>query len=169
MADHYIDIVNENDEVIGKELKSKKTELGFISRVSAIFIRDSQGKFIICKRSPDKKYDPNKYDLAACGSLMVGESYEDGARRELEEETGINCKLTMLDKFYEEVWHENKIFKFFCGIFLAQSDQKLKLNEELVSYRKMAFNEIENEILNNPNDFCPGFINDFNRVKNLLS
>ena len=40
MADHYVDIVNENDEVIGKELKSKKPELNFVSRVVAIMVKD---------------------------------------------------------------------------------------------------------------------------------
>jgi hypothetical protein len=34
MADHYVDIVNESDEVMGKGLKSRKPELGFISRVA---------------------------------------------------------------------------------------------------------------------------------------
>jgi hypothetical protein len=41
MADHYVDIVNENDEVIGKELKSRKPELNFISRVVAVLVKDS--------------------------------------------------------------------------------------------------------------------------------
>ena len=64
MSDHYIDIVNENDEVIGKELKSKKPDLNFISRVVAIMVRDSEKKFIVCKRGFYKKVDADKYDLA---------------------------------------------------------------------------------------------------------
>src|SRR4030043_574475 len=45
MADYYLDIVNEKDEVVGKELKSRTLEKGFISRVAAIYLCDSDGKF----------------------------------------------------------------------------------------------------------------------------
>ena len=51
MADYYIDIVNEKDETIGKELKSKKLEKCFISRVVAVYLLDSEKKFLMCKRA----------------------------------------------------------------------------------------------------------------------
>lgn len=168
MADYYVDIVNENDEVVGKELKSRKTKLNFISRVVAVLVRDSNGKFIICKRSPHKKFDANKYDLSAVGNVNAGEGYEEAAKRELREELGIECQVKMLDKSYQEHEHEGKKFKIFCGIFLANSDEEPKLNLELVSYQKMTFDEIEKNIQENPDKFCQGFRNDFNRVKKLL-
>ena len=64
MSDHMVDIVNEHDEVIGQEMKSKKIDQGFISRVVAIFLIRSNGKLIICKRAETKKDVANKYDLA---------------------------------------------------------------------------------------------------------
>ena len=33
-----LDVVNEQDEVIGQDLKSSKIEKGFISRVAAVFL-----------------------------------------------------------------------------------------------------------------------------------
>jgi len=168
MADHYIDIVNEKDEVIGKELKSKKPELGFISRVVAIFVQDSNRKIIVCKRGSHKKIDANKYDLSAFGNVDSGENYEQAAARELKEETGLVCHVRMLDKFYQENEHNGKKFKIFCGVFLANSDEEPKLNHEIVSFRKIAIEDIEKEMNDNPNTFCQGFRNDFNRVKDKL-
>ena len=89
MADHYVDIVDKKDNVIGKELKSKKKDLGFISRVVAIMIRDSNGKFLVCKRGSHKKIDAEKYDLAAFGNVISGEDYQSAAERELKEELNI--------------------------------------------------------------------------------
>jgi isopentenyl-diphosphate delta-isomerase len=168
MADHLIDIVNENDEVIGSELKSKKPELGFISRVSAILVQDSNGKYIISKRGSHKKLDANKCDLSAFGNVDAGEDYKTAARRELKEELGIDCEVKILDKFYQEVDHKGKLYKFFCGVFLAKSDEEPKLNHELVSYQKMSLNEIKQEMQENPDKFCQGFRNDFNRVEKYL-
>jgi len=168
MADHLIDIVNEKDEVIGSEMKSKKSELGFISRVSAVFVKDSSGKIMICKRGPHKKTSPNKFDLSACGNVDAGEIYEKAAERELFEETGIKCQPKMLDKFYQEVDENGKNFKYFTGIFLAESNQDPQLNEELVAFRRMSVGEIETEMQETPEIFCQGFIKDFNQVKEKL-
>jgi len=168
MEDHLIDIVNEKDEVIGSELKSKKPEIGFISRVAAVFVRDSEGRVIICKRGPNKKNDPNKYDLTACGNVDAGETYEQASARELMEETGIKGSPVMLDKFYCENEHSGKKFKYFVGVFILNSDQDPKLNDELVSFRKISFNELEKEMRDTPEIFCQGFIRDFDRVKNKL-
>lgn len=169
MADHYIDIVNEKDEVIGKELKSKKPELNFISRVVAILVRDSDGKFIVSKRGSHKKIDADKIDLSAFGNVDAGEDYEYAAKRELREELGIEAPVKMLDKFYQENEHNGKLFRIFCGVFLANSDDEPKLNHELVSYEKMTFDEIEQNIEKTPDNFCQGFRNDFNRVKRFLN
>ncbi|NQU78145.1 NUDIX domain-containing protein [Candidatus Woesearchaeota archaeon] len=168
MADHYVDVVNENDEVIGKELKSRKPELGFISRVVAVMLRDSDNNFIVCKRAAHKEIFADKYDLAACGNVNLGEDYTQAAIRELREELNIECPLEMLDQFYQEFEHKGDKLKFFCGVFLGHTDEEPKLNHELVSFKRMSFEELEQEMENNPDKFCPGFINDFDQVRTKL-
>ena len=85
MADEYLDIVNEKDEVIGKDLKHNKILNGFISRVVAMFLVDQDKKFIICQRSDKKTNAAGLYDLAAFGNVQSGEDYITAARRELKE------------------------------------------------------------------------------------
>lgn len=170
MANHLLDIVNENDEVIGVGEKDQKAELGFISRVAAIFLFDLNGNIYICKRAAHKKYSPNLYDLAAVGAVLQGESYEEAAVRELEEELSVRCELKMMDKFYQEAEDtgNGKKLKYFCAVFLGQTDEIPILNEELSEIKKLSWEQLQNELENNLDKFCPGFINDFRQVEEKL-
>ena len=169
MTDYYIDVVNEKDEIIGKELKSKKRELGFISRVVAVYLLDSEKKFLMCKRADHKDDAAGLWDLAACGNVESRETYEEAAARELKEELDISCPLELLGKFYEEVEAtKGGILKVFCSEFLGYTDETPKLNHELSEFRKMSFSEIESEIAATPEKFCHGFRIDFELVKDKL-
>lgn len=168
MTDHFVDVVNRKDEVVGRDLKSQKKIKGFLSRTVGVFVSNSKNEFLICKRAPHKKNDANLYDLSAYGNVIEGESYKEAAERELLEELGINCKLKFLDKYYQEVKNEDRISKFFCGLFLGVSDREPELNEELVEVKRMTFGEIEREIKERPDIFCQGFKNDFTKVKHQL-
>lgn len=163
-----VDIVDENDVIIGQDLRNKKAEKDFISRVSSIFLLDLEGKFIITKRAEQKKTDPGLYDLAAVGGVLAGESYEEAARRELEEELSISCEMELLDVFYQEIAREKRVSKYFCAIFLGKTDQTPKLNHEVSEFVKMSLDEIKNEIKISPEKFCPGFMNDFRQVEEKL-
>ena len=167
MADHLLDVVNVNDEVIGAEYKDRKAELGFISRVAAIFLCDLSGNIYICKRAPHKKYSPNLYDLAAVGAVLQGETYQDAAGRELEEELGIKCELSLLDKFYQEAEPvgNGQRLKYFCAVFLGKTADQPVLNEELSEIRKVTLSELRSELKKEREKFCTGFINDFKQAE----
>ncbi|MFA5926538.1 MAG: NUDIX hydrolase [Parcubacteria group bacterium] len=169
MADYYIDVANEKDEVVGKELKSKKIEKGFISRVIAILIRDAEGKFLMCRRADHKDDAAGLWDMAVCGTVECGEKYGETAKRELKEELGISCGLESLGKYYLEFEAtKGGILKVFCTVFLGYSDEEPELNHELSEFRKMSFDEIEAELAATPEKFCQGFRIDFQNVREKL-
>lgn len=149
-------------------MKSKKIEQGFISRVVAIFLMRPNGKMIVCKRADHKKNAAGKYDLAAFGNVMQGESYAEAAQRELQEEVDIECPLTPLEKFYQEVHNDGMIYKIFCGVFVGTTTDPLHLNEELVKAKEMSIHEVQQAIQDHPDQFCSGFINDFTQVQEQL-
>ncbi len=170
MADYYLDVVDENDKVIGKELKSKKLGKGFISRVIAVFILDSEKKFLMCQRAPHKDDAGGLWDLAVCGNVESGENYQEAAKREMKEELGIECNLRHLGTFYEEVKAtKGGIMKVFCGIFLGRTDDEPTLSDELEECRKMSLEEIESELQSSPKKFCNGFQNDFKLVREKIN
>ena len=52
---HLIDIVDQNDIIIGKDTKENKFKKELISRNVVAFIKNSKNKYIIVKRSSKKK------------------------------------------------------------------------------------------------------------------
>jgi len=58
--------------------------------VCCVVVRHTDGDFLLMRRSPEKESCPNIWEIGAGGSVLQGETAEEGARRELEEETGIN-------------------------------------------------------------------------------
>ena len=72
-------------------------------RSTYILVFNPQGELYVQKRPPTKDVFPGYYDPAAGGVVLAGETYEQGAQRELEEEMGIRgIPLTRLFDFYFE-------------------------------------------------------------------
>ena len=62
-----------------------------------IWVKNSEGKFLITKRHPDKKAG-NLWEFSGGGTL-AGETTKQSAVRELEEETGIKIDESELELF----------------------------------------------------------------------
>ncbi len=102
MEDEYLDIVDDNDKVIGKDLRSKLYK-GFDPikniRFANILVFNSKGQILLPKRSMNRKIFPGCYDFSASGHVSSREDYIDAAIRETKEEIGIkNPKLIELGK-----------------------------------------------------------------------
>ena len=104
--DELLDIVNENDEVIGTILRSNYDELvekklGYIRAVE-MFIQNDEGKLWVPTRTADKKIAPNGLDYSMGGHVESGEEYTESALREIEEELNLTIdpeKLEFVTKF----------------------------------------------------------------------
>lgn len=91
-------IVDENDNVIGyKEREKIKQE--DIYRVSALWINNSKGEFLLAKRAFIKNNDPGKWGPAVAGTVEDGENYKENIIKEAEEELGLkNIKFEKSSK-----------------------------------------------------------------------
>ncbi|KKQ42612.1 MAG: Isopentenyl-diphosphate Delta-isomerase [Microgenomates group bacterium GW2011_GWC1_37_8] len=167
-SSELLDIVDKNDNVIGKDSKENKFKKEFITRNVAIFILDNDNKLLITKRSSKKISFPNRYDLAACGNVKSGETYHEAVKREVNEELGIDCKVELLNKIYNKFKENGKNIKYFTAIFLGKYSGKVILNDELVELKKLTLSQIDSLIKKNKNEFTPGFINDYRQVKDQL-
>lgn len=166
--EEFLDIVDEDDNVIGQDNKDNKFNKELISRNVAIFILDGDKKLLIVKRSKHKKSFPNRYDLAACGNVKAGETYEEAAEREVMEELGITCDIKLLEKIYNEFKEGDKNIKYFTGVFLGYYSGNVNLNDELVELKKLSVKEVEKLVNENEILFTPGFVKDFISVKDKL-
>ncbi|MBW8735876.1 MAG: NUDIX domain-containing protein [Streptomyces turgidiscabies] len=88
-ADEILDIVDENDEVIGQSPRGEAYARGLRHRCVFIQARDTEGRIFVHRRTPTKLVFPSLYDMFVGGVVGAGESYDGAALREAEEELGV--------------------------------------------------------------------------------
>src|SRR3989338_6038362 len=95
----YLDIVNENNKIIGKadreDIHSKK----LTHRTVFVLVFNSRNELYIKKRSLKKDLYPGFWEISASGHINSGENIYKAAERELKEELGIKAKLKRIMKF----------------------------------------------------------------------
>ncbi|MEK6939620.1 MAG: NUDIX domain-containing protein [Nanoarchaeota archaeon] len=107
--DEIVDVVDINDNVIGRELKSKCHNKMMLHRGAAILVfKDrSYTQIIIQKRSMRKTSNPGRFCIPG-GHISSGEEYISGAKRELQEELFHKQKLPK-EIIFEELFKIKKI------------------------------------------------------------
>lgn len=93
--DEYLDLVDENDHVIGREKRSiiyQNRQSNF--RVINVFIINSRGELWIPRRTAIKSIFPLCLDISAAGHVESGETYEEALQRETLEELNIDLRKT---------------------------------------------------------------------------
>jgi isopentenyldiphosphate isomerase len=112
----YLDIVNENDEIIGRDTREKIHDEHKIHRGVHVIICNSAGAVLIQKRSLGKDYYPGYYDISVGAQVSSGESYEESAGRELMEELGCTAPalvpIAYYDAFSARQREKRKVFFF---------------------------------------------------------
>lgn len=98
MADkeEYFDLVDEDDRVVGRELRSVVHRKGLLHRAVYVWVFRLDGRLLIQRRSAAKKIGPSQWDLSVAEHLQPGESFLEGAARGLAEELGIEVPASEL-------------------------------------------------------------------------
>ena len=86
--DELLDIVSDEDIVIGQESRSEVHRLGLQHRGVHVFLFTPDGKLLIQKRSANRDY-PSSWDGSVSEHVKAGESYLDAALRGMREEMGV--------------------------------------------------------------------------------
>ena len=89
MPEEIFDVVNERDEVIGRQTRSEVHRLGLMHRAVHVLVFNSDNDLFLQKRSMAKDRLPGLWDSSASGHLDCGEDYDACALRELGEEIGL--------------------------------------------------------------------------------
>ena len=104
-----LDVVNENDEVIGvvsrDDLVADTTGYGGYVRACGAFMQNDKGELWIPRRGPHKKIAASGLDYSAGGHITSGSSYVQAMIQEIEEELNIHLKeenLTFLKQFKDD-------------------------------------------------------------------
>ena len=89
ISQELLDVVDENDLIIGVKTRGEIHARGLMHRATHILVFNRQGDLFIQKRSMNKDNDPGLWDTSAAGHVDSGEDYYICAVRELKEELGI--------------------------------------------------------------------------------
>ncbi|HSF32339.1 MAG TPA: NUDIX hydrolase YfcD [Candidatus Tectomicrobia bacterium] len=128
-ADEIVAIVDAHNNVVGAAPRREMRAKRLLHRSTYILVFNSRGELYVQKRTLTKDVFPGYYDVAAGGVVLAGETYEQGAERELEEEMGIRgVPLTRLFEFYFEHAHT----RLWGCAFSCMYDGEVTLQEEEV-------------------------------------
>lgn len=128
MTEEYVYWVDENDNVLGKVTRREMRQKNLLHRSTATIVNNSNGDILVHKRTQTKDIFPGYHSMLVGGSVQYGESYEECARRELEEELGIrNSKpkfifpMIRISEKDNVIWY---VFKIECdGPFKFQKEE----------------------------------------------
>ena len=87
--DETVLIVDLDNNETGSAPRYEMRAKGLPHRAAYILVFNSRGELFVQKRTMSKDIYPGYYDVAAGGVVMAGESYDQSAAREIEEELGI--------------------------------------------------------------------------------
>lgn len=128
--DELIDIVDENDQVIGAKTRKEIYDSNIRNfRVVNGFLVNSKGKLWIPRRTADKAYAPLGLDMSVGGHVGSGESYDEAFVRETAEELNIDLTKT---KFKEIGYHRPTEFGAHCfgKVYEIRSDTTPNYNQQ---------------------------------------
>jgi len=110
--------------------------------VVEIYTITENNEVLITKRHQNKPW-PLKWEVTG-GAVLKGETPEQGAIRELREETGIEVKDSDLNFIYSYIYKElPSIFKCYL-VFINKKKTKIVLQEgETINYRYIPYNEFK--------------------------
>lgn len=153
MDNEIVDIVDENNNLVGRASKVEAHKKGLLHRCAIGGIIDSKGR-ILLKEQPLTRQDPGQYVSPVGGHVSAGETEEKGLQREALEEVGFtDFKYKYIGKaiFNRKVIgrHENHYFIYYEIL----SDHKINLNYEGVSIKAFTIDELKEALIKTPEKF----------------
>ncbi|RIV39741.1 NUDIX domain-containing protein [Micromonospora radicis] len=107
-ADELLDIVDERDRVVGQARRGEAYAGRLRHRCVFVLAREATGRIFVHRRTAGKLVFPSRYDMFVGGVVGAGESYDEAALREAEEELGVSGLPAPVPRFkfcYESAEH----------------------------------------------------------------
>ncbi len=117
-------VVDAQDRIITHKTRGEcHANRNLIHRAINVALFNSKGRIALQKRSATKDLYPSFYALSATGHVGKGESYEQAAYREMEEELGVKgVSLSFVAKQIVETEAEREMVTLFKGFYDGQFD-----------------------------------------------
>ncbi|MDP5139927.1 MAG: isopentenyl-diphosphate Delta-isomerase [Spirosomaceae bacterium] len=155
----YIELVDENDNIIGSEEKLLVHQKGLLHRAFSILIYNEKGEMLIHQRAFHKYHCGGLWTNACCGHPNKGETMQAAVHRRLQEEMGFDCELELKFKFqykaeFANGLTENEIDHVYVGKF---NGSFIVNSEEVADYKWINVNSIREDAERNPENYTVWF------------
>ena len=105
-AEELLDVLDERGRVVGRATRRAcHSNPALMHQAVHVLVFDGQGRLWLQQRSCQKDIQPGRWDSSVGGHLRPGEAPEDGARREMREELGV--EPSALQFLYEYRWRSD--------------------------------------------------------------
>jgi isopentenyldiphosphate isomerase len=157
MSEEIFDVVNERDEVIGRETRREVHRMGLRHRAVHVLVFNARGEVFLQKRSMTKDSSPGLWDSSSSGHLDCGEDYDACAVRELREEIGLIVSESPRRIFKVEACSETG--QEFVWLYQCADEGPFTLHPEEIE-RGAWFTpaRVTQWIGERPQDFAPAFV-----------
>lgn len=156
-----LDIVNDNDEVIGQAERDEVHRIGLVCRLAYVCFYTAEREVILQKRSDTKKNDAGKLTTTVSGHVASGQNYLEAAVRETLEESGLEVEasdLTSLGVVRADYVQGTYLSNAMRGLFAYKfegSVADLKVEElDGDGFVKLSIEELEQQLDSEPEKFA---------------
>ena len=152
--DEIFDVVDDNDVVIEQRSRGDVHRLGLRHRAVHILIFNTSGQLMLQMRSAQKDEFPSMWTSSASGHVDSGEDYDEAAKRELQEELGLDCELKRLHKFSACEQTANE----FVVLYMSTTDETPTFPAaEIDRLEMIGLDELFEHVDANPEVYAPSF------------
>lgn len=147
-------VVNDKDEVIGTMPKEDAHKNGVLHRIVVVYVENDKGEILVQNRVD------GYLDHSSAGHVDPGESYEEAAKRELEEELGIkDVSLQFIghSKTQNEKYPGQNVSHVF-NIYKCKAEPGKLQEDEVKSIYWAKPEEVLEEMQKDKTKFCMGFV-----------
>jgi isopentenyl-diphosphate delta-isomerase len=150
-------LVDEKDQILGKEEKLKVHELGLLHRAFSIFIFNDQGELLLQQRADEKYHSPGLWTNTCCSHPNFGEELPAALKRRLMQEMGMDCETQFAFSFIYKAEFENGLTEHeYDHVYFGFSNQRPKpAKEEVQNWKYISLKELKQEIDSNPSKYTP--------------
>ena len=162
MAEARIQVVDEDDNVVGSATFDEVWGKGLKHRIVRVMVEDPEGKVLLQKRLPTQDLYPGRWDCSAGGHVDDGDNYLSAAKRELHEEVGLsNVGLEELgsyqtNKHFE--WRKLNRFNKVYKVIVPRDTHFTPQPSEVETVQWFSVEEVKNLVHLHPDKVTDGLI-----------
>jgi 16S rRNA (adenine1518-N6/adenine1519-N6)-dimethyltransferase len=148
-------VVDKMDRILRQAARSEVHGDNLRHRAVHILIFNEKGELYLQQRSRRKDRHPLLWDSSAAGHVMAGEGYDEAAKRELQEELGVNLPLKKVLKLSASPQTGQE----FIWLYRGQLHGNIRPNRsEIETGAFLTPTMMDGWVAERPENFAPGFL-----------